>query len=114
MSDTQIRIRIMEYMQKWHRGKLRATPRSEILAYLHQFKDYEHLSDGTLRDIYANLPIACGQEGLYILTSPAEFVEWKALMVKQYGRDLAERKARQMLAYNPELAPDNAKQERLF
>ena len=112
MENINLSRLLMEMLQKTARGKHNAIPREEILRYLRLFK---HDLDGrACRKIYTSLPICSCEKGLFLPETSDEVLEFKTYLTKQSGPFVADKRARIIYAFRPELAPAHGEQIELF
>lgn len=104
--------KLMEFLQARARGEEKAVPRDEVLAELRLFQPT--LTDRTMREIYAKLPICSSEKGLFVATCTKEVEAFKKYLDKKSGPIIAARRTAIIYAYYPKLRPVNENQMRLF
>ena len=100
--NTFLRDQIMRIMQGC-KGRANAMPRKVLLAELRLYRPT--LTDRDCRELYAGLPIASCEDGLFLPQTVAEVQEFKAYITKAWGPIQAHRRVGTILAFNPNLAP---------
>lgn len=120
MNHALLKRKTMEIMAH-HRGPENALKRDELLfllsvwdgdLYAMMEKDRGN-ADRAVRRLYASLPVASSDNGLYVCRTPEELAEFKDYMTRAYGRERAYARVKIILAYYPGLAMDSMKQQDL-
>lgn len=95
-----------------HRGREKAVPRKELEHHLRLFE--KKLSERTVREIYAGLPVASCEDGLFIPRSAREVQDFQEYISKAHGPIIAARRCEVIFAYFPKLRPVAEAQGELF
>lgn len=97
-----LRDQIMRVMQG-HRGRVNAMPRKVLLAELRLYRP--SFTDRDCRELYSGLPICSCEGGLFLPTTVAEVLDFKAYITKAWGPIQAHRRCATIISFYPKLAP---------
>lgn len=95
-----------------HRGRDKAIPRKELEHHLRLFE--KKLSERTVREIYAGLPVCSCEDGLFIPKTTREVLDFEAYVSKAHGPIIAARRVSVIYAYYQNLRPMTETQPDLF
>jgi len=117
MNKDLLRRKLMEIVSQ-HKGPENAIKREELVfrlsvwdAELHAMYERDKAdADRAVRRLYARLPVASSQAGLYIPRTPEELEGFRDYMIRNYGHERAAIRVRTILAYRPELSASTMKQ----
>jgi hypothetical protein len=99
-----VSLKIMEVLQRDHRGRENAAPRAIIENKLRVWSI--DIGDRKIRDAYSHLPLCSCEYGLFRPIRPAEVIEYaEYLRRKHMDEALIQIKIRRILATWPELSP---------
>lgn len=94
------------------RGRDKAIPRKELEHHLRLWAP--KLSERTVREIYASLPVCSCQDGLFIPRTPREVLDFQEYVSKAHGPFIAARRLGIIYATYPQLRPMEEAQQDLF
>lgn len=95
-----------------HRGRDKAIPRKELEHHLRLFEP--KLSERTVREIYAGLPVCSCEDGLFVPRTAREVLDFEAYVTKAHGPIIAARRVSVIYSFYPSLRPMTEAQPDLF
>lgn len=95
-----------------HRGREKAVPRKELEHHLRLFEP--KLSERTVREIYAGLPVASCEDGLFVPKTSREVLDFQEYIAKAHGPVIAARRVSVIYSYYSNLRPMTETQPELF